>query len=142
MRKLVVDFSEDPVTPDVALVLQLRAVNDPWLPRLETLDCKEVTEAFSPFIPLFLSPKTTVIRVGFAKDTPTVLVASTIARLSTLCPDLESITLDSLPRDPVITEAASEMLLARNPDSLQAFPGFHVVTRGGTSKSRRDRRRV
>ena len=121
MQKLTVDFSEEPVTPNVALVLQLRTINDPWLPRLQTLECKKVTEAFSPFIPLFLSPKTTEIDIEFARGIPTVVGASMIARLSTLCPDLECITLNSLPRDLSITEAVSEMLLACNRDTLQAF---------------------
>ena len=117
------DFSKDLVTPDVALVLQLRTINDPWFPRLETLKCKEVTEAFSPFIPLFLSPKTTEIEIEFefTEDTPPVVVASTIARLSTLCPDLERIILNDLPRDLVIIEAVSEMALACNRDTLQMF---------------------
>jgi len=121
MRKLEVDFSEDPVTPNVALVLQLRTVNDPWLPNLETLECREVTEAFSPFIPLFLSPKTTEIDIGFDEAAPTVVVASMIARLPTLCPGLEHITLHYLPRESVIAEAVSEMLFACNRDAVQTF---------------------
>ena len=113
--------SEDPVSLDVILVLQLRTPGDPWLPRLKTFECEEATEAFVPFIPLLLSPKTTEIKIGFDKSTPTVVAASTIARLSKQCPNLESITLDDLPRDPIITEAVSEMLLACDRDTLQAF---------------------
>ena len=121
MRKLKVNTSEDPVSLDVILALWLRTPGEPWLPRLNTFECEEATEAFVSFIPLLLSPKTTDISIGFTKRTPTVVAASTIARLSTLCPDLEFVTLDSLPRDPIITKAASEMLLACNPDTLQAF---------------------
>jgi hypothetical protein len=79
---------------------------------------------FIPFIPLFLSPDTVEIKIEFVKlvDRPsTVMVASTISRLSTLCPDLESIVLNSLPRDSVITDAVSEMLLGCNRDTLQEF---------------------
>ena len=115
------DFSKDLITPDVALVLQLRTVNDPWFPTLKTLKCKQVTEAFSPFIPLFLSTKTTEIEIGFAEDTPSVVVASTIARLSTLCHDLERIIFNNLPRDLAVIEAVSEMALACNRDTLQMF---------------------
>ena len=49
------------------------------------------------------------------------MVASIISRLSTLCPDLESIYFNSLTRDPVITDAVSEMLLGCNRDTLRYF---------------------
>ena len=111
----------DPVSPNIIPVLQLRTIDDTWLPRLKTFECGEATKAFIPFIPLLLSPKTTEIDIGFTEDTPTVVVASTIARLPKLCPDLESITLHNLPEDPIITRAVSEMLLACNRDSLQTF---------------------
>ena len=116
------NIPEDAVTPDVILVLQLRTVDDPWLPNLESFECDNATKAFCSFIPLFLSPKTTKIDIGFAPDTPTMVVASMIARFSTLCPDLERVTLYGLPRDPAVTEAASEMLLACNRrNALQTF---------------------
>ena len=38
-----------------------------------------------------------------------------------LCPNLTCITIWELQRDPVIIDAASRMLLACNPDSLQVF---------------------
>jgi len=121
MRKLVVDTSEDPVTLDILQALQLRTVNDPWLPRLKRFECKGATEMFVPFIPSFLSPKTTEINIVFAKDPPMVVVATMISRLSSLCLNLEWIVLRDLPRDPVVTEAVSEMLLACNRDALQVF---------------------
>ena len=121
MRKLVVDTSEDPISSNVVQVLQLRTVNDPWLSMLETFECERATEAFTPFIHLFLSPKTAGIKLGFAEDTPIIAVASMISRLSALCPNLEHITLNDLPRDPIITEAVSEMVLACNRDALQNF---------------------
>ena len=121
MRNLTVDTSEDPVTSGVLFVLQLRAANEPLLPRLDIFTCQSATEAFIPFIPSFLSRKTTRIRIEFAESPPTVMIASMITRLSILCPDLEGITLDCLPRDPVITEAVSELLLSCDGEYLQLF---------------------
>jgi len=121
MRDLTVDTSEDPVTSDVLFALQLRTANEPLFPRLEIFECKSATEAFIPFIPSFLSRNTTAIYINFAEGLPTVMVASTVTRLSILCPGLERITLNPLPRDLVITEAVSEMLLTCNRDSLQWF---------------------
>ena len=115
------DTSKDPVTSDTLLALQLRTINDAWLPRLRKFECERATEAFISFIPLFLSQKTTAISIGFADDPPTVVVATIISRLSTLCLNLEWIILRDLPRDPVITEAVSETLLACNRDTLEVF---------------------
>jgi len=113
--------SEDPISSDTLLALQLRTINDPWLPRLRRFNCEKATEAFTPFIPLFLSKKTTAITIGFANDPPVVVVATMISRFSTLCPDPERIILRDLPRDPAITEAVSEALLACNRDTLEVF---------------------
>ena len=121
MRRLKVDTSEDPITSDILLVLQLRAANDPWLPRLKTFICEEVNEAFIPFIPFFLSPRTIRIKIGFTENSPMVVIASMIASFSTLCPDLECIILFGMPGDPVITSAVSELLLGCNRDILQTF---------------------
>ena len=121
MRKITVDPSEDPVTSDLLFALQLRAANEPLLPRLKSLHCDGATEAFIPLIPLLLSPQTVWIKVIFAKGSPAVMIASMIVRLPDLCPDLTRITLDDLPREPLITEAVSEMLLACNRDALQWF---------------------
>jgi len=74
-----------------------------------------------PFIPSFLSPKTAEINIGFAEDSPTVAVATMISRLPSLRPDLAFVTFYNLPKDPMITEAVSEMLLACNREALQAF---------------------
>ena len=128
MRELKVDTSEDPVSLDIIQVLQLRAANDPWLSGLKTFVCVEATEAIVPFIHIFLSPGTTNISITFAKDGSKVVVGSTIARLSTLCPGLKDINLCKLPRDPIITEAVSEMLLACNRDILQAFDVHSPLT--------------
>ena len=121
MRELQVDTSEDPVTSDVFLVLQLRTANDPWLPRLKTFECDRATGAFIPFIPLLLSPQTTKITIGFADDSSTMVIGPVISRFPTLCPNLQHITLRGIPRDSIITDAASEMLLACNRDILRVF---------------------
>ena len=120
-RKLKVDPSEDLVVSDVLFVLQLRTGNEPLLPGLEAFECGAASEAFVPFIPLFLSPRTVEIRIRFAASAPTVMVASTIARFSTLCPNIQSLILDPLPRSQVTTEAVSEMLLACNRGTLRVF---------------------
>ena len=120
IRTLRMDDSGGSIAPDVLLALQLRTGNEPLLPRLGTFKCKAVSQAFVPFIPLFLSSRTSVISIGFA-GVPAVMVASTIARLSTLCPDIQSLFLFPIPNGQVIAEAASELLLACNRDTLQFF---------------------
>ena len=122
------DATKDPVTPDVLFALQLRTANEPLFPKLEFFKCENTTEAFIPFIPSFLSHETTSIDIEFTEDLPTVMVASLIIKLSKLCPDLERITLDLLPRDPVITEAVSDLLLTCNRDSLQWFDADSPLT--------------
>ena len=121
MRKLKMDVSKDLVALDVLSVLQLRTGNESLLPGLRVFECEAVSEAFAPFIPLFLSPGTINIGIKFDENTPTVMVASTIAQFSTLCPNIRSLLLDLLPNDQVIAEAVSEMLLACNRDALQVL---------------------
>jgi len=121
MRKIMVDASKDSVTSDTLQVLQLRTVNSPWFSGLRAFHCKESTKAFIPFIPSFLSPKTSEINIGFAGTSPTVAVATLISKIPTICRDLVSAVLCPLPKDPVITEAVSEMVLACNRDTLQVF---------------------
>ena len=110
-----------PIASDILLTLQLRTAGEPLLPKLETFKCF-AKKALIPFIPLFLSRETTWIDIYVVEDSPTLLiVAPMIARLSTLCPDLEYITLNGLPKHPDIIEAVSEMLLGCNRDTLQCF---------------------
>jgi hypothetical protein len=124
MRELKVDISDGIVDSDILLALQLRTANEPLLPGLKFFECLVPDETFVPFIPLFLSPRIVEIKIEFAElaDGPsTVMVGSIISRLSALCPNLESIVFESLPRDSVITEAVSELLLGCNRDTLQEF---------------------
>ena len=120
MRRLKVPSQDPPITSDTLFILQLRLANESLLPKLKTFECY-ANEAFIPFIPLFLSCETISINIRFAKDPPTLIVASVIIRLPILCPDLESITLNDIPEDLAITEAISEMLLACNRDILRCF---------------------
>ena len=121
MRRLKVIGHEDPVTSEPLLVLQLHAADEPFLPRLDSFECHDVTEGFFPFIPLFLSPRTTDIRISFAQSPATIAVASIITMFPMLCPNLTFIVIRDIKRDPVIINAVSRMLLACNPDSLKAF---------------------
>lgn len=118
MRELTVDTSEDPA---VLFALQLRTTDEPFLPKLKTFECEGAAMEFIPFIPLLLSPNTVRIYIEFAEDPSAVMVASMIARLSALCPDLERITLNHLPKDTATTEGISEMLVACNRGTLEWF---------------------
>ena len=101
--------------------MQLYTINEPLLPNLKTLEMTEIKGWFVPFIPLFLSQRTTSITLGFGSSLLEAMVTSVITTLPTLCPDLETIDLSSLPRNPTITTAVSEMLLKTNRNSLQIF---------------------
>ena len=128
MRELRVNVLFDPVMLDVLFVLQLHTGDEPLLPRLESLECQTVTETFMPFIPLFLSPKTVKISIGFGVNASTIIVASMITRFSELCPNIQHLVLDGLPSNRVIIEAVSEMLLACNRDALRSFDVDYPLT--------------
>ena len=121
MRELRVDAFEDLVTLDALFVLQLHTGNELLLPRLGVFECEAVSGAFVPFLPLFLSPKTVKIDLKFAANAPTFMLASTIARFSKLCPNIQYLLLDRLPRHQIITDVVSELALACNRDTLQCF---------------------
>jgi len=108
---------------EVFSVLQLCAVNEPLFPNLKTVRLGPVAKEFISFIPLFLSPRTTNIFISFAgsSDLPKAMIASMVATFPTQCPNLHSIFLVPLPRDPMITVAISEMLLSNNRDSLRTL---------------------
>ena len=100
------------LSPEVFSILQIRAVEKPLFPNLKTFELWYVAGEFIPFIPLFLSPRTTTIIASIELGAPKELVASIITTLPTLCPNLQEITLHPLPRDPMITAAVSGMLLS------------------------------
>lgn len=111
----------DLVTSDILFALQLRAANKPLLPKLRAFGCRDAISGFIPFIFSFLSCRTAEIDVGFddSKTATLVMVASLITRFPMLCPGLERITLNFSSRDSVIIEAALEVLLSCNRDTLQ-----------------------
>ena len=120
MRELT-DFSTPgPMPSEALLALQVCAGNNPLFPNLKSLHLWSVTEQFVPFIPMFLSSRTTTIDITSPDSYPPIpIVASVITTFPTLSPDLQRIELASLPRDPKITAAVSEMLLAINRKALR-----------------------
>ena len=81
-----------------------------------------ITESFGLLVPFFLSPSITTISLASGPVLSGVAgFASVIKTLPTLCPNLQSIYLHPLPRDPLITAAVSEMLLVINRNILQQF---------------------
>jgi len=103
-------------------ILQLCTNNGVLFPNLKTLALLGIQGSVVPFIPLFLSLRTTSITLNFWNtDLPNAAVASVITTIPTLCPELQMICLCHLPRDPMITAAVSGMLLATNRDTLQHF---------------------
>ena len=110
------------LSSEVFLVLHRFAFGEPLLPNLKTLQLSSVTAEFVPFILLLVSPGTTTIDIGFGgRDLPKALVASTIAIFPTSCPNLQQIRLHSLPRDPMIIAAVSELLLTTDRGALRSF---------------------
>ena len=107
-------------SPETLSVIQNYTINEPLLPNLKTLELIGVEGWFIPFIPLFLSPTATFIFLVFrpGSDLPKDILTSTITTLPTLCPNLQAINLDILPRDPMITAAVSRMLLATDQNRL------------------------
>ena len=112
----------DKLSSEVFSALQICAIVEPLFPNMRSLDLRPSTRESISFIPLFLSPRITVISIrGFGDEPSTTMIASMIASLPTLCPNLQEITLYSLPRDPLVTTALSGMLLASNRNALRCF---------------------
>ena len=117
------------LSSEVFSILQLCAITEPLFPNIKILDLQPAVESI-PFIPLFLSPRTTTIIIEFSPSgSPTTMVASVINTFSTLCPNLQDITLRCLPRNPTIVAAVSGMLLATNRNTLRHFCVFSPLTR-------------
>jgi len=108
-----------PPLSQALMVLQFRAFSEPLLPNLKSLTLTDVTEDLVPFIPLFLSPEIASVNLSFKHGFPGVVAASVVTTLPTLCPKLQAIGLHSLPEDPMITTAVSEMLLVTNRNTLR-----------------------
>ena len=119
MGELSQYVTRDSPSLEVFLVIQLWTINEPLLPNLKVLHLWEIKRSFIPFIPFFLSPRITSISLTFESGPLSTMIASTVAALLTLCPDLQAIGLYPLPRDPMITAAVSGMLLVTSWDILQ-----------------------
>jgi hypothetical protein len=125
MQTLVEPGNLDTLSLDLFAVLQFCTINKPLFPNLKSLRFWNTLGEFIPFIPLFLSSRTTAIDIEFCiHDTlPNAAIASMITTFPTLCPNLHTISLNFLPRDLIIADAASELLLNINRDALR---NFHV----------------
>ena len=115
-------FLEGRLSLEVFLVLHHFTPSEPLLPNLKTLQFSPITAELVPSILLLTSPGTADISIGFiGPGIPKALVASMITTFPTRCPTLRQISLYSLPRDPMITAAASELLLTTNRNTLRSF---------------------
>ena len=122
MRKFEENGAYNVLSPELFSVLQLCTISEPLFPHLKTLNLWGATGTLIPFIPLFLSPGTTTINISFfSPNPPNVMVASMVTAFWTLCPNLRTINLHNLPRDPMITAAVSGMLLTSNRNTLRSF---------------------
>ena len=118
------------MSSEVFSVMQSRTINDLFLPNMNTLYLLGIERAFIPFISLFLSPRITSIFLLFsASDHSNATIASTVTTLPTLCPNLQAINLPYLPRNPMITAAISEMVLATDRNTLQKFDVGSLLTK-------------
>ena len=108
------------LSSEVFSVLQSHTIDDPFLPNLNALSLSNIVGSFIPFISLFLSPRITSIRLTFAgSNYSKATIAAMVASLPTL--NLRAIIIHLLPRNPMITAAVSQMLLATNRNILQQF---------------------
>ena len=93
-----------------------------FLPNLNVLYLSIIERRSISFITLFLSPRITSILLMFSASDPCIeSIVSTVTALPTHCPNLQAITLYFLPRDPIITAAISDMLLATGRNTLRKF---------------------
>ena len=119
MRELREYATLDSPSRKILSVIQFCTINEPLFPNLKALHLWGIGEIFIPFIPLFLSPRTTYIDLRFEDKLPKVKVASMVATLPTLCPNLQSIKINTVSSDLTITAAVSRMVLNANQNTLQ-----------------------
>ena len=87
---------------EVFLALQCWAINETLFPNLKTLNLWCVTGELTQFIPLFLSPCTTIISIK-ESNLPLATTALMIPTLLGICPNLQKIVLHPLLRDPMLS---------------------------------------
>ena len=124
MRKIEGHGTLDLLSSQVLSALQLHTLNELLLPNLQSLWLwfTNLTEDFISFIPLFLSTKTTLIDIIFSgSDLHIAAIASMITAFPKLCPNLYWIRFGGLPRDSMITDAVSELVLRTGRNALQYF---------------------
>jgi len=111
------------VSLEVFSALQSCAIDEPLFPNLRTLEFRSATGEIVPFIPLFLSPRTITIEIRFTgrPSLHKATVPPLLATLQTMCPNLEDVSLQSLPSDPMTTAAVSGMLLASSRNALRSL---------------------
>ena len=120
MRKLEEHDDLGVLSSEVFSVLRLRVINGPIFPNLKTLKLEGTSGKSAPFIPLFLSPRTTTIHITFIyNDLPNAMVVFMVNTFQALCPKLQRISLRLLPIDPTIATAVSRMLLSCNRNALR-----------------------
>ena len=119
MRELSQRGALDALFSGVFSATRLWTINEPLLPNLKFLRLWAINRSFIPFIPFLLSSRTISISLTFGSDLPNTMIASTVTALSVLCPNLQTIKLDPLPRDPMITAAVSWVLLVASRNTLQ-----------------------
>jgi len=121
MRGIGGFFLERFLSDEAISVLELYAAKEPFFPNMRVLDLLPCGKDI-PLIRLFLSPRTTTVRMGFREpDICNEMVVSMITALQTLCPNLQDITLHPIQRYPIITAAVSALLLTSNRDTLRCF---------------------
>ena len=101
--------------------MQSHAPSDPLFPNLNSLELPLITKSFVSLVPLFFSSSITSIVIEFGLPVSKAAVVPVIETLTTSCPNLQTIKLYQLPKDPMITAAVSEMLLVTNRNILQQF---------------------
>ena len=128
MRDLRHNGTLDSTSLEVLSVIQLFVINETLFPDLRGLCLWGIEGMFIPFVPLFLSPRTTSVTLRFEPNLPKATVASVVITLPTLCPNLQAIILGALPSDPTIAAAVSRMLLTTNRNALREFDiGFPLT---------------
>jgi hypothetical protein len=109
------------LTSEVFEALQFGAIDELLFPNMKSLELWSTVVEFIPFISSFLSSRTTTIYIEFSEysDFPDAPVTSMVTAIPALCPNLQKITLRSIPRDPLIVAAFSEFLLTTSRDTLR-----------------------